>query len=566
MANWCVNEAPKWIALFIWIGLNVLVFTLDYIKFDTRDKYVYIKFLTKQGLPVARGSAEMLNLNCLLILLPVCRNLLSFIRDFKYTPHFLGRLLDKNITFHKLCAYMICFATALHLGAHIFNVENLVFSWSQKDHLSLKLNGFQDRDTPQGNTTRLNFVGHPDAEPLTEILKTLAGITGVIITLALILMVTSATELVRRSYFEVFWFTHHLFVVFFIGVFIHGAGRLIRSQNNVKQHDPNVCKDIADWSKPPCNVDPQFSNPGPQSWKWIIAPVALYLFERIVRLVRSCQKVELKKVIKHPSRVIELQMRKSGWKACAGQYIFVQCSNLSNLEWHPFTLTSCPEEDFFSVHIRIVGDWTEGLSKLCDKHKADQAESTPDIRLSVDGPFGTASTDVFQYQAVMCVGAGIGVTPFASILKSIWYQHHKANPDLRVRKVYFFWVCPDTNAFEWFADMLQLLEDQMAQKGLDNFLEYNIYLTRGWDKGVARNIVMHDADDQDVITGLKQKTNYGRPNWDLIFKGIGDSHPNTDIGVFFCGPAVLSHTLHAMSNKHSDADKAVRFFYNKENF
>lgn len=28
--------------------------------------------------------------------------------------------------------------------------------------------------------------------------------------------------------------------------------------------------------------------------------------------------------------------------------------------------------------------------------------------------------DVFRHENVICVGAGIGVTPFASILKSIW--------------------------------------------------------------------------------------------------------------------------------------------------
>ena len=28
--------------------------------------------------------------------------------------------------------------------------------------------------------------------------------------------------------------------------------------------------------------------------------------------------------------------------------------------------------------------------------------------------------DVFNYEAAVLVGAGIGVTPFASILKSVW--------------------------------------------------------------------------------------------------------------------------------------------------
>lgn len=56
-------------------------------------------------------------------------------------------------------------------------------------------------------------------------------------------------------------------------------------------------------------------------------------------------------------------------------------------------------------------------------------------RMGVDGPFGTASEDVFDYEVSMLVGAGIGVTPFASILKSIWYKFKESNPKLRTRKV-----------------------------------------------------------------------------------------------------------------------------------
>ena len=41
----------------------------------------------------------------------------------------------------------------------------------------------------------------------------------------------------------------------------------------------------------------------------------------------------------------------------------------------------------------------------------------------------------------------------------------------------------------------------------------------------ARNIALHEDSDRDVITGLQQKMNFGRPNWDQIFKGIADNHP-----------------------------------------
>mgnify|MGYP001861291480 CR=1 FL=1 len=34
----------------------------------------------------------------------------------------------------------------------------------------------------------------------------------------------------------------------------------------------------------------------PQSWKWVLAPVILYIFERILRIWRARQKVVVTKV------------------------------------------------------------------------------------------------------------------------------------------------------------------------------------------------------------------------------------------------------------------------------
>ena len=80
--------------------------------------------------------------------------------------------------------------------------------------------------------------------------------------------------------------------------------------------------------------------------------------------------------------------------------------------------------------------------------------------------------------------------------------------------------------------------------------------------------MLHEDEAGDAITGLQQKTHYGRPQWSQIFESISRAHPNTDVGVFFCGPAALSKQLHRNCNQHSsrrDPSKA-RFFYNKENF
>lgn len=91
------------------------------------------------------------------------------------------------------------------------------------------------------------------------------------------------------------------------------------------------------------------------------------------------------------------------------------------------TTLSAPEEDYISVHIRVVGDFTAALADAvgCDFNKEKGAavvvgaETNPSLnrvlpRVMIDGPFGSASEDFLKYETVLLVGAGIGVTPFAS--------------------------------------------------------------------------------------------------------------------------------------------------------
>ena len=152
--------------------------------------------------------------------------------------------------------------------------------------------------------------------------------------------------------------------------------------------------------------------------------------------------------MQHPSKVVEVQIKKPSIKTRPGQYIFLCCPEIALYEWHPFTLTSSPDEDYISVHIRIVGDWTTAFAQRlgCRFGGADEAGLAMPTTLPVvlvDGPYGTASDGVFDYEVSVLVGAGIGVTPFASILKSIWYSIRNPRGLMQLRKVYFIWICRD---------------------------------------------------------------------------------------------------------------------------
>ncbi|KAI9843574.1 MAG: hypothetical protein M1837_006250 [Sclerophora amabilis] len=383
------------------------------------------------------------------------------------------------------------------------------------------------------------------------------GWSGYLMLLSLIAMMVTAMEKPRRANYERFWNVHHLFIFFFVFWSIHGAFCMI------KPDLPPFCADVG--------VFYQF---------WIYSGV-VYLIERILREVRGRHKTFISKVIQHPSSVLEIQIKKEHTKTRAGQYILLCCPEISVWQYHPFTLTSAPEEDYLSVHIRCVGNFTKALAQTlgCNFERStdnaavvgvDKATGGSNVdpklqkvlpRVYIDGPFGSASEDVFKYEVAILVGAGIGVTPFASILKSIWYRMNYPQEKTRLRKVYFFWVCRDFGSFEWFRSLLLAIEAQ----DWDNHIEIHTYLTAKIKNDDATNIMINDANaEYDAITGLRAPTNFGRPKWDAIFKSIRKIHSPAEAGVFFCGPKPLGSQLHLKCNMYSDPE--FNFVWGKENF
>ena len=53
----------------------------------------------------------------------------------------------------------------------------------------------------------------------------------------------------------------------------------------------------------------------------------------------------------------------------------------------------------------------------------------------LDGPYGGSHQDVNQYEVAVLIGGGIGVTPFASILKEIVFRNNSLSQTGICRKV-----------------------------------------------------------------------------------------------------------------------------------
>ena len=76
-------------------------------------------------------------------------------------------------------------------------------------------------------------------------------------------------------------------------------------------------------------------------------------------------------------RVTELVIKKPiQFKHNPGDWVFIKIPAIAKYEWHPFTISSAPEnKDTFTLHVRGAGNWTNMLYKHYEDIKIAQAKS-----------------------------------------------------------------------------------------------------------------------------------------------------------------------------------------------
>lgn len=63
--------------------------------------------------------------------------------------------------------------------------------------------------------------------------------------------------------------------------------------------------------------------------------------------------------------VLALHVKKPGsFEYKSGQWAQIACNILGSSEFHPFTMTSSPNEKYLTFHIRAVGPWTNNIRRV----------------------------------------------------------------------------------------------------------------------------------------------------------------------------------------------------------
>ncbi|EFX65922.1 hypothetical protein DAPPUDRAFT_263958 [Daphnia pulex] len=141
-----------------------------------------------------------------------------------------------------------------------------------------------------------------------------------------------------------------------------------------------------------------------------------------------------------PSDVLKVTFyHPPNFKYLSGQQIRLSCTGVKPEEFHSFTLTSAPHENFLSCHIKAQGPWTWKLRNYFDPSNFNPKEMDPKIQL--DGPFGGGNQDWYKFEVAVMVGGGIGVTPYASILNDLVFgTSTNRYSGVACKKVYFLWM------------------------------------------------------------------------------------------------------------------------------
>ncbi|KAK9836556.1 hypothetical protein WJX74_003035 [Apatococcus lobatus] len=179
-------------------------------------------------------------------------------------------------------------------------------------------------------------------------------------------------------------------------------------------------------------------------------------------------------------------------------------------------------------------------------------------RVAIDGPFGAPAQNFNDYEVLLLVGAGVGITPFASVLRTLVKEHEMArcrrcglaNQHLFMpKKVYFHWITREQQAPTWFRSTLEAIQ---SNEDVRTFLDIHIHFTSALAPDDLRASIVKVAQELhhrehgfDILCGcgLSLPISFGRPNWDKIFGNIAADHPGQLVGTFYCGGAVLGKQL-----------------------
>ncbi|KAK3606291.1 hypothetical protein CHS0354_037967 [Potamilus streckersoni] len=500
-----------WMTIYSLVLCGLFLIRVYY--FSVQSEHTGIRGIAGYGIACTRAAATAMSFTYSTLLLTMCRNSITRLRET-----FLNILIpfDSLHSMHKVSAFLALFFTGVHSIGHAFNFYH-ISTQPTSDIFCF----FKEYFLPTHELASFQFW----------LFKTVTGLSGLILCSLVIVMYVFALPYARRYLFDAFWRTHKLYIIIYGLILVHGSRQMVEEMSF-------HC--------------------------FLLGPLTWYILDSLVSISRMKIHLRVLKAEILPSDVIALTIKKPpGFQHKSGQWVRMSCEALGKHEFHPFTLSSAPHERCLSLHIRAVGPWTKNIRETFDPNR-----NTSYPKIYLDGPFGEGHQDWYRYDLSVLIGGGIGVTPFASILKDIVHKS-AMNVPFACKKIYFLWVTRTQKQFEWMTDIIREVEDRDSK----DLVEVHIFVTQFKKKYDLRTSMLYLCErhfqkvaDKSIFTGLRATTHFGRPRFQDFLASLSHEHRTVRrLGVFSCGPHPLTLAVEKAC-KELNKFESPTYYHRFENF
>ncbi|KAL5995755.1 hypothetical protein ACLOJK_025824 [Asimina triloba] len=517
------NWQRAWV-LMLWLLAMAGLFAWKFTQYRHKNAFHVMGYC----LLTSKGAAETLKLNMALILFPVCRNTLTWLRSTRarfFVP------FDDNINFHKIIAVAITIGTLIHAGLHLFCDFPRV-----------------SRATPAKFAfiaSNFNF----EVPTYKSLLRGAEASTGNVLVVLMAISFTLATRRFRKNLvklpppfnrltgFNAFWYSHHLLAVVYVLLVIHGYFIFL--------------------------VDKWYEK---TTWIYVSVPLLLYLGERILRTFRS--ESYTVKILKASFLYYFGTWRRSsqcshpncGRLDRGTEGSIYGAPGLEDSNWKreirlPRLLVDgpygAPAQDYRNYDVLLL----VGLGIGATPFISILRDLLNNIRMAEEMMEANADTSGSSEESLSSI-------PSTSTINNSKQQGQ------RTTNAHFYWVTRESGSFEWFKGVMNEVA-QMDQKGV---IELHNYLTSVYEERDARSTLLamvqalnHAKHGVDIVSGTRVRTHFARPNWKDVFAKIATKHSYATVGVFYCGAPGLAKELKRLSHEFSH-NTPTRFEFHKEYF
>lgn len=361
------------------------------------------------------------------LLLPILRGLAIF------------RLF--GIQFEASVRYHIWFGTAMLTFATFHGVSTL-FIWGVSHHIQDEIWKWQD-------TGRIYLAGE------------IALVTGLVIWI-------TALPQIRRKKFEIFYYTHHLYIVFLFFFLFHGGDR---------------------------------------HFYMVFPGIFLFGIDKILRILQSRPETCILSARIFPSKAIELILPKDpSLKFSPTSVIFMKVPSISKFQWHSFSITSSSsvDDNTMSVIVKCEGRWTSSLYDLIQAELDSKVDTTKRIPIAIEGPYGPDSMNFLRYDSLLLVAGGIGITPFLSIMQEIASAQNSSKYRFPTRMQLIF-VVKKPHDICVLNTISSLLQNQSMER---LHLKLKVFVTQEVQDGRTLRELLTDSSQVQTVHFSTECSNY----------------------------------------------------------